>query len=476
MSRLKIAIVPMLLTKDRSFYQASYQRFMVPLGPIALASYVESLNLPVDILVHDQIETVLHFKPDVVGISSVSENFGHAQNIAKLLKETIRPFVIIGGPHFTSMPDFLPDCFDAGVVGEGELVLGNILSKFLEKGVSKEHLKGIPGLVLKYDGQLTPPTRAPQIEKLDVLPMPHRKPWVRHLGLPHIMTTRGCVYSCFFCAEPTLFKGYRQFSPERIVEEIENILTDYPATTHVRFYDDIFPVNLRRLRELCDLMEKRKIPERASFSCFIHAKLVNEEVVSLLKRMNFIFVQFGAETGSPKLLKQIKPASSVELNQKAINLFHRHGIQIGLTFIVGTPEETPEDLKKTYQFIKKNRDKLIDVEISPAVALPGTSLWETAVKRNLIPKPEEMNWEVFRDSANLKEFDLDRYIYLADQVPPDFFLSMLHKFSKLVEEIQRLNGTEKFLRENYLAGYIPVSFRSPRFDEEKTGHNRTKAN
>jgi len=461
MSRLKVAIVPMLLTEDRSLYQATYQRFMVPLGPIALASYLESLDLPLEILVHDHIETILRFKPDVVGLSSVSENFGYAQQVARLLKEKANPFILVGGPHFTSLPEFLPECFDLGVVGEGEKTFEQVLRILLSEGHSKKHFMNIPGVVFKDDGKTIATGKAPQVQNLDALPLPDRKRWVNAQGVPHIMTTRGCVYRCFFCAEPSIFKGFRQASPARILREVEFLSEQFPAVSHIRFYDDIFPVNKKRLRELCQLFEERGINKRFSFSCFIHARLVDEEVADLLKRMNFIYVQFGAETGSPQLIKQIKPEASVDLNQKTIDLFWRKGIRVGLTLIVGTPEETEGDLQRTHEFIKKNRRKLLDVEISPAVALPGTSLWDHARKKGVIPALEKMDWDAFRDYAHLKDFNLERYIYLAEQIRPAVFVSALKKMEGLIEKIHSMNQTEQFLLENYLAGYMPVAFHTP---------------
>ncbi len=475
MKSLKVAIVPMLLPKNQSVFQTGYQRFMVPLGPLYLASYLESLHLPIDILVHDQIETVLNFKPDVVGFSCVSENFGYAQSIAIQLKKKMSPFTLIGGPHFTSLPRFLPDCFDVGVVGEGEIALAKIIQVFLQKDISKKHLKKIPGLVMKEEGQIIHQGRAVQVEDLNSLPLPNRKQWVYNLGVPHIMTTRGCVYRCFFCAEPTIFKSFRASSALRIVEEIENILINFPNTKHIRFYDDIFPVNKKRMRELCNLFIEKKIPQKVSFSCFIHANLVDEEIVDLLKKMGFIFVQFGADSGSGNVLKTIKPNSTVDLNQRAIDLFYEKGIRVGLSFVVGTPKETPTDLQQTYDFIVKNREKVFDVEINPAVTLPGTDLWNYAIEKNLIPDLETIDWNIFRDAAHLVEFDLNRYIYVAAQIPTPFFVSMLKSMWNLNLEIQKLHDTENFYKENYLAGYRPVLFRNPPRDEhKKTSHLKLK--
>lgn len=466
MSHLKIAFIPMLHSQKRPLFQAAYQRFMVPLAPLNLASYLEASNLPLEILIHDDVETILNYKPDIIAISSVSENFGHAQHTAKILKTHYNPFIIVGGPHFTSFPYFLPECFDAGGIGEGEEIMKGLIEAYLQSDLNTNSLEKVNGIVFrKNDGKLhfTPPVKG--IENLDSLPIPQREKWVKHLGVPHIMTTRGCVYRCFFCAEPVIFKKYRENSAERITNEVECLLKHYPDTKHIRFFDDIFPVNRKRLRQLAELFEKKGINRHISFSCFVHAKLLNEETADLLKKMNFIFVQFGAETGSSQRIQDIKPSSSIDLNQRAIDLLNMKGIKVGLTLIAGTPQETEQDLQQTYQFIYKNRKKVFDVEVSPAVALPGTELFLQAQKKGLIPNFQTIDWDVFRDSAHLIDFDMNKYIYLAENIRPSFFNSMLTDIWALEEEIHQLHGTVDFLKENFLAGYMPVEFKSPSFHE-----------
>jgi len=460
MKPLRIALIPMLLSETRDLYQSHYQRYMTPLAPIALASYLESLELPLEILVHDKLENVLQFQPDLVGISAVSENFGFAQKIAQTLKEKINPFIIIGGPHITAWPQFLPDCFDLGVIGEGEKTLEEIVKLFLQEGPQKTLYKNIPGLVMKTEDKIFISPGRSQIENLNELPIPQRKRWVKHLGVPHIMTTRGCVYRCSFCAEPSLFKKYREFSPGHIVEEIESILQDYPETKHIRFYDDIFTVNRKRLQQLVELAQAHKIPEKISFSAFIHVKLFDDEIAQLLKKLNFLFIQFGADSGSPKILSQIKPSATLDLNQKTLNTAEKAGLKIGGSLVIGTPQENPEDLKQTLQFARKNKKKLFDLEVSPAVALPGTDLWSYAQDKNLIPSPEKINWFMFRDFAHLKNFDFDDYLYIAEQIPREFFFSHLKKFSDLIEEVHQIHGTKRFLTENYFTHYHPATFYS----------------
>jgi radical SAM superfamily enzyme YgiQ (UPF0313 family) len=188
----------------------------------------------------------------------------------------------------------------------------------------------------------------------------------------------------------------------------------------------------------------------------VRDKLVDEEMVQNLKEMNFIEVLFGADSGSPGILKQLK-GSKVDESQRALDLFYNAGIPVGLGFVIGSPYETLDDLKQTYNFIKKNQKKIFEVEINPVVVLPGTPLWEYAEKKNLLP--EEIDWEAFRDSAFLPMFDFNHYIYVAEFISKKDFKDMVHRFLDLFEEMSEKNNTFEFVQKNMVPNYIPSCFK-----------------
>lgn len=457
MRKLRVALCPVRVAGNRPNYQITHDYLSIPLGPLYLATYLEHSDLPLEIYVHDDIDRIMAFEPDVVGLSCVSQNFGFAQKYAKRLKEESSAIVLLGGPHITSMPSLFPDCFDIGFIGEGEVSLLKVLTHFVENGFTLKGLEKIKGLLLRSEGKILQTGPTERVENLDEIPLLNRKKWVRSLGMPHMMTTRGCPYRCFFCDSPYVFRGFRGNSAEYVVREIKQLVEDFPETKYIRFYDDIFVVDRKRLRALAAIVKKDPFFKKMKFSGFVRDKLVDKEMIQLLKEINFILVQFGADSGSPGVLRQLKE-SKVEQGQNAIDLCYKAGIPLGCSFVIGSPFESLDDLKATFQFIKKNRKKIFELEINPAVVLPGTPLWSYAEKKGLIPA--NIDWEAFRDPAWLPMFDFDHYTYVAEQIPKRDFLEMVHRFQDLFEEHHAANSTVDFMKKYVVPDYIPSCYKS----------------
>ena len=93
-----------------------------PLGLGYLVSYLrKEIKEPLDIkVVTSRIkEEIDNFKPNIVGLSCVSEHYNEAKKIAQYAKEK-GSVVIMGKSHITALPNSLDKNMDIGLVGEGE--------------------------------------------------------------------------------------------------------------------------------------------------------------------------------------------------------------------------------------------------------------------------------------------------------------------------------------------------------------------
>ena len=373
-------------------------------------------------------ETIRDWKPHLLAISSVSQNYKLATEYAALGRNAGIP-VIIGGYHITELPSSLTENMDVGVIGEGEYTLCELLDLFLEHGeLRSSDLHDVRGIVFRDDHEhvMTEPREV--VGKttmcLDELPMPDRSMMTvrRHSNM---LTSRGCPYNCTFCASTRFWPNIRYFSPSKIIEEVK-YLRDTHGVRFITFHDDLFIANKKRLEVFAELVLREDLPGQGfQFSCSSSATRISDDTASLLKEMNFVSVYLGLETGNQEVLTRLKGhAFRVDDNEDAVHTLRRHGIHAHASFIIGEPRETLEQMQDTYDFI--NRSPLSLITINVLVPLPGTPVWHTAKARGLVA--DDMDWDLLNCSF---ELDWKRVILLSETVTREDLYRMYQKMRRL---------------------------------------------
>jgi len=349
------------------------------------------------------LNSILQEKADIVGYISFTPGMNYLLDLIREIYKNSSVIQIIGGPHITSLPEDLPIEVKIGVIGAGEKTICELVKIYQDK---KEFfvndLKKVEGIVFRDNGQLIIRERRIFSEYLDNIPKPDRDilnikgffpltrgyfPLKFYRASP-IMTSRGCPFNCIFCQEKVL-NNYVAHSPARVLEEIEELIEKYNVN-FIEIMDDQFAFDVKRLEEISLGIERKGLNKKVAFFCYIRADQINDKILILLKKMNTKIVFIGFESGSNKILKYLKQEScSVEKNQKAFNLCQKYKIHVYGSFIFGSPQETMEDMEKTYQFIKKNKIAL--TEIQTLTPLPGTKVWDYAKSRGIVSN--KMNWD-----------------------------------------------------------------------------------
>ncbi len=377
--------------------EADYQD-LHPLCFGYLASYLRERVAGVEICVFSSVEDLIDAGPDLVGISAGSINFIMATDAARHIKEALGVPVMIGGVHITVLPHTLPAPFDLGIIGEGEETLKELVELYMDKGrLEPADLRRVRGIVYRDDyGRPVVTEPRALIELLDSIPHPDRRLVGYTSGRTYMFTSRGCPYDCSFCSSQRHWGRYRTFSPGYVIEEIEQLISEF-GTDEIHFFDDLFVADVSRLEAIARQVKERGLDRCVRFSCAIRANIASQRVMDALKSMGVQRVTFGAESCSDSVLRYLKGNSvTAEMNQRAVDLCHSYGIKIGPSFIKGSPHETGDDLLATYDFIFRNiRKRKIDYfEIHTLTPFPGTKVWDHALERGLVS--EDMNWDELR--------------------------------------------------------------------------------
>ena len=194
-------------------------------------------------------------KVDAVGVSF---NVGSMHAIPQLLEKIKKYYpgskVFIGGSHayldYKNILNIFKDYVDFSVIGETE----NSISKIVECLDDQKSLSGLAGVVVKDEiSKEVVPDRVDDIDSLD-FPAYEYFESVRRKNISMdyypIITSRGCPYSCIFCAGPKISgKKWRFRSPENVVDEIEQALNKY-KTRNLEIFDDNFLLDKKRAKSL----------------------------------------------------------------------------------------------------------------------------------------------------------------------------------------------------------------------------------
>ncbi len=277
---------------------------------------------------------------DVVGFGCSSPQYEHGLHLAKQSK-TKNNRIVFGGIHSSALPNLLlkEDCIDAVVVGEGERAILQLISD-VDKGVD------ISKRIYRSD----------YVKNLDDIPSPDRKTIKNErniqqayqdegIRITSVLSSRGCPYRCSFCCSHVLWgRRVRYRSPLNILDEIEQLITDWNIE-FLKFSDDTFTVNKRRVIDFCNLKMERgiKIPYGAN----AHVNTLDEEMLKHLAKSGCQELWYGVESGSPRILKDIRKDSDINRIKKTFKLTKEYGIKTRAYFLLGMPNETAEDVEMT---------------------------------------------------------------------------------------------------------------------------------
>ncbi|MBA7695510.1 hypothetical protein ES703_104138 [subsurface metagenome] len=198
-----------------------------------------------------------------------------------------------------------------------------------------------------------------------------------------LITSRGCPYRCIFCYNNWWGTPVRYHSPERVVEELNQLVKVYGAKAFY-FHDDTFTANKKRVQKICELMISNGL-SGFPWSAWTRADLVDLELLKIMKKAGCVKLDFGFESGSQRILNVIKKETTVGQNRKTIELCKKVGIWLTGSFMIGNPSETIEEIGMTEQFIEES--DLDEFHVSIATPFPGTELWRWAKERGLISDP-----------------------------------------------------------------------------------------
>jgi anaerobic magnesium-protoporphyrin IX monomethyl ester cyclase len=265
------------------------------------------------------------FNPEMVCFSVVTAHYQWALALAMKIKERIpKTKIIFGGIHPTLCPEEVRknSFIDEVVVGCG---------------------------IKYFGGQFDPDKLFPDREIfLKELPPEHRK-------VQLFMTGFGCPFNCSYCGNEQLRKAgqhklYRR-SVDGCIEELKQLKER--GMKYVLFVDDIFTIDRDWLN---NFILRYVVSIRLPFSCFIHPKFIDKDIVKALKEGGCQSAWLGIQTGFEPLRKEIlnRHETNIEIIE-CCKLIKEAKIKLIIDHIFGIPfeSEISNDISQSfYELIK----------------------------------------------------------------------------------------------------------------------------
>jgi radical SAM superfamily enzyme YgiQ (UPF0313 family) len=263
----------------------------------------------------------------------------------------------VGGAHPTLLPETIPNFVDYIIQGEGEIALLNLIDeeKFIGEIRSPDETKP----VIVY---------GKPVGNLDDLPSPAwhlfmDKPYNWHSGIHEVgigiepifplNTSRGCPFNCAFCSVAGIFgRKWRGWSAGRIINEIKQLIRHYGAKA-IYFREDNFTVNKQRVIDFCNLLLKQNIDIK--WICESRVDTVDKELLKLMYKAGCRWIYFGVESGSQKVLNDLKKGYTVSQIEDCFRWCREVGIKTYASMILGTPTETDEDIEQSEALLRRIR-------------------------------------------------------------------------------------------------------------------------
>ena len=383
-----------------------------PFGVLYLAAILEENSINVDIVKIGKEKTQCDFRSyDMVGFSIPSSaTYGIVKDSRYRSIYSKDCIIAVGGVHASFYPQqtLLDLKVDVIAVGNAEKTILEII-----RARNAKDFSSIMGVCYLKDNLPCLNQERPFDSDIDWLPLP-----ARHLldesdfimsdrlanvetKMVHIMMSRGCPFSCRFCAVMQKRVQYR--SGKSVEEELNHLKTKYQIGGFA-VVDDNFVVNKKRVIEICNSIKDLNL----KWSALSRVDTVDYELLENMQNSGCIELKFGVESGSERILSAMGKNISCSQIRNAITLTKSLGIMVKVFLVHGFPGENMSSTNETIRLLKEISHMVTRVSLFRFVPLPGSFVFNNAKMFNLNILEHDMAWEGYHIYHNHRHWWGDR--------------------------------------------------------------------
>lgn len=328
--------------------------------------------------------------------------FPWAVRLAKIIRNKFPVAkIVFGGPHVTLLGKRILeeyDFIDVVAINEGERIITRLIEALLNDDTGR--LIECPNILFRVAGEIIKTTSESFIEDLDELPLQTLdQQLIERAEVLSVEAGRGCPYTCTFCSSHTIWSRRPRFkSADRLINEALsyiNLVNQKNNQLLISYEHDDFLSNKRYFIEFAE----KKISRGADFIYGITTRInhLNESIVDLLYKSKCVSVFMGLETGSQEMQSLSSKRLKITSVLPIISMLRERKIHVSANFIVGFPQETEEDVIKTFDLMIPLALAGCTLNISMMCPEPGSELGYITDPRDYV---------ILEDTSYFKELSL----------------------------------------------------------------------
>lgn len=309
-----------------------------------------------DALFGAELAQVQAEQPDLVGFSILAEqNLLYALALGKAIKQQFNIPVALGGAMMSHLePVELLQAFswlDFVFFGEAE----KNLVDFVDAWPSRQ-FDSVFGLAYRKGGKINECCKAPPLNLANLPPPDFTDFSLSDYLSPEpvlpIISCRGCYWGkCTFCSHTRPYGPVvRVRQPEHIVDEMA-LQIDRHGVRRFLFVDEA--ISPKMLKHLSREILNRGLNVQFGAEGVRVEEAFDGDLLRLAYRAGLRWVYVGIESGTQRLLDMIEKGIEIEAVERFIERCREVGIVPQLSFIIGLPGTTPEELQNEIAFLKR---------------------------------------------------------------------------------------------------------------------------
>ena len=304
------------------------------------------------------LRTTKKIQPKVIGIPLYSSDLTKMYILTKIKKQNPNIKIFFAGHHASVLYKDVMQQFpkiDFIIRGEGEFTAPELMNS-LE---NKKSIEKIRGISFRVKNKINHNPDKKPIKDLDSVPIPSRKlidpklyysKMSKRRSVDILITSRGCPYKCTFCSKLNdNFRSYRVRSVQNLIEEMK--LIEESKVGGIEIYDEMFTLRPKRVFKIIEAVKKEKF--NFEFRVRTRVSHVDKKLINGLKSMGTSTVSYGIESGSQRILDNIKKETTLPIIETAVKNTDKAGINVLGFFMIGNKGDTPKTIQQTINFAKK---------------------------------------------------------------------------------------------------------------------------